>query len=132
MRRRWIRRRWMDFRFGHSIYLIFALSFANFVLIFYRFLIERIEFLNEIFSSLWFFALIFILLYIPISILIGIWHRKTQVSVETELSMRHNLFLAKNFRILMDMIDGKATKEEVQNFRNLLIKIESGKGSSKD
>jgi len=132
MRRRWIRRRWMDFRFGHSIYLIFALSFANFVLIFYRFLIERIEFLNEIFSSLWFFALIFILLYIPISILIGIWHRKTQVSVETELSMRHNLFLAKNFRILMDMIDGKASKEEVQNFRNLLIKIESGKGSSKD
>jgi len=132
MRRRWIRRRWMDFRFGHSIYLIFALSFANFVLIFHRLLIERVEFLNEIFSSLWLFALIFILLYIPISIVIGIWHRKTQVSVETELAMRHNLFLAKNFRILMDMIDGKATKEEVQNFRNLLIKIESGKGSSKD
>jgi len=132
MTRHFVRRRWMDFRFGHTLYLIFALSFANFILIFHRLLIERIEFLNEIFSSLWIFAIVFVILYIPISILIGLWHRKTQISVETELSLKHNVFLARNFRVLVDMIDGKATKEEIQNFRNLLTKIESGRGTSKD
>ena len=43
MKNGWLRRRWLDFRFGHSIYLIFALSFINFILIFHRLLIERIE-----------------------------------------------------------------------------------------
>ncbi len=132
MNRRFIRRRWLDFRWGHGLYLIFALSFANFILIFHRLLIERVEFLNEIFSSLWFFALVFVILYIPISIVIGIWHRKTQLSVENELTMKHNVFLARNFRVLLDVIEGKATKEEIQNFRALLTKIESGRGTSKD
>jgi len=53
----WMRRRWFDFRQGHSVYLIFALTFANFILIFYRLLIERVEVFNEIFSSLWIFWL---------------------------------------------------------------------------
>jgi len=127
-----MRRRWLDFRFGHSLYLIFALSFANFILIFYRLLIEKSEFLNEVFSSLWIFAIVFVILYIPISIAIGIWHRKTQMYVEAELTMKHNAFLAKMFHILVDMIDGNATKEEIQNFRALLTKIESGRGTSKD
>ena len=71
MDKNWIRRRWFDFRQGHGVYLIFALTFANFVLIFHRLLIERIEILNEIFSELWIFALFFILIYIPLSIVIG-------------------------------------------------------------
>ena len=76
----WARRRWFDFRTGHSLYLIFALSFANFILISHRLLIERVPILNEFFSSLWFFRIIFILAYIPLSIIIGAWHRRTQLS----------------------------------------------------
>jgi len=127
MKYNWIRRRWLDFRQGHGLYLIFALSFANFVLIFHRLLIERIEILNNVFSNLWFFALVFLIMYIPVAILVGFWHRKTQIRVEAELGLRQNPFMARNFRMLVDMIDRKASKEEIEKFRNLLTSIEAGK-----
>ena len=120
----WMRRRWLDFRFGHSVYLIFALTFSNFVLIFHRLLVERIEFLDKIFSELWVFILVFILVYIPMAIIIGAWHRRTQLKVETEQSLLNNPFMARNFRMLVDIIDGQASKEEIENFRNLLKQIE--------
>jgi len=121
----WFRRRWLDFRFGHTVYLIFALTFANFVLIFHRLLIERVESLNEIFSNLWIFAVVFVIIYIPVSIGVGAWHRRTQLRVEQEQIMMQNPFVARIFRILVDMIDGKASKEEIEKFRKLLKKIES-------
>jgi len=127
MKHAWIRRRWLDFRQGHGLYLIFALSFANFILIFYRLLIEQIGFLGEAFSSLWIFAVVFIILYIPVAILIGFWHRKTQIRVEAELGLRQNPIMARNFRMLVDMIDGRASKEEIERFRNFLTSIEAGK-----
>jgi len=120
----WVRRRWQDFRFGHTLYLIFALSFSNFILIFHRLLIERVESLNEIFSDLWFFAIVFILLYFPISIGIGAFHRRTQIRVESEQNLLNNPFMARNFRMLVDIIEGKASKEDIEQFRNLLKKIE--------
>jgi len=126
----WFRRRWLDFRFGHSVYLIFALSFANFILIFHRLLIERIESLNELFSNLWIFAVVFVLVYIPVSIVIGAWHRRTQLKVEAEQTLLQNPFLARNFRMLVDIIEGKASKEEIEKFRNLLKTIESKSDSS--
>jgi len=128
MRKLWVRRRWTDFRQGHGIYLIFLLSFSNFVLIFYRLLVEKIEFLGSIFSSLWFFVIVFILIYIPVAILIGLWHRRTQVSIETDLVLRNNPFMARNFRILVDMLEGKASKEEIDKYRKMLKSIERGKG----
>jgi len=121
------RRRWLDFRQGHGMYLIFAMSFANFILIFYRLLIERIEILGEVFSSLWIFTLVFVISYVPIAILIGFWHRKTQIKVESELGLRQNPFMARNFRMLVDMIERRASKEEIEKFRNFLTSIEAGK-----
>lgn len=122
----WMRRRWLDFRFGHTTYLIFAISLANFVLIFHRLLIERVEFLDGLFDNLWFFTIIFIIIYIPVSVLIGAWHRKTQLKVETAQIMRQNPIMALMFRNLLDIIDGKATKEDIQKFRKFLLQIESG------
>ncbi len=120
----WLRRRWFDFRLGHSVYLIFLLSFSNFILIFHRLLIERIEFLDNIFSELWVFVLIFVIAYIPISVGVGVWHRKTQIKIENEQSLLNNPFLARNFRVLIDVIEGKASKEEIQKFREFLLNIE--------
>jgi hypothetical protein len=120
----WLRRRWLDFRFGHSVYLIFALTGANFILIFHRLLIERVEILNEVFSNLWIFTIVFILAYIPISTAIGAWHRRTQLSVESEQTLLNNPFMARNFRVLVDIIEGTASKEEINEFRNLLLRIE--------
>jgi len=124
----WFRRRWFDFRQGHSVYLIFALTFANFILIFHRLLIERVEFLNEVFSNLWVFVIVFILIYIPLSIAIGAWHRKTQLKVETEITLLQNPLWAKMFRTLIDIQTGKISKEELEDMRKLLKKIEDGKG----
>jgi len=124
----WLRRRWFDFRQGHSIYLIFAMAFANFVLIFYRLLIEKVEILGNIFSSLWIFIFVFLMIYIPVALLIGYWHRKTQMRVEQEQAMRQNPMMARNIRMLVDILENKATKEEIEDFRNLLKSIEKGSG----
>lgn len=128
MNQDWFRRRWFDFRQGHSIYLIFLLTFANFILIFHRLLIERVEFLHEIFNELWVFVLVFIVIYIPASIIIGAWHRKTQLSIEADITIRQNPLWAKMFRTLLDLQTGKISKEELEEMRTLLKKIEDGKG----
>jgi len=123
----WFRRRWLDFRFGHTVYLIFALTFANFILIFHRLLIEKVDALNEIFSNLWLFAVLFVIVYIPLSIAVGAWHRRTQLKVESEQNFLQNPFAARLFRVMLDMIDGKASKEEIEKLRNILREVE-GRG----
>ncbi len=128
----WVRRRWMDFRWGHATYLIFLLTFSNFVLIFHRLLIERIEFLENIFSEVWFFALVFLLGYIPLSVAVGAWHRRTQMKIEQEQALLQNPFLAKNFRMLVDILQKTASKEEIESFRNLMKMIEDRAYNSHD
>ena len=124
MKEGWIRRRWWEFRQGHSTYLIFLLTFMNFVLIAYRLLIERIPFIQELFPQLWIFVLTFVLGYIPLSIIIGNWHRRTQLRVETTINVLENPLLAKMFRTMLDIQTGKASKEEIEKARELLLNIE--------
>ena len=95
MQKGWMRSRWWEFRIGHSTYLIFILTFVNFVLISYRLLVERIPFLQDIIPELWIFVILFLLIYIPASIIIGFWHRKTQLKVETTLNMEQIHLLQK-------------------------------------
>jgi len=128
MNENWMRRRWFDFRQGHSYYLIFVLSFGNFILIFHRLFIERIPALNEILGNLGIFVIIFVLLYIPIAIIIGTWHRKSQMKIDVDLALRQNPLFAKMIRMLLDAQTGKASQKEIEDFRNLLKQIEDGKG----
>ncbi len=125
-----MRGRWFDFRLGHSLYLIFALTFSNFVLIFHRLLIERIPALEQIFSNLWMFIAVFVLAYIPVAILVGAWHRKKQLRIDQEYQIRENPLFAKMFRMVIDIQTGKASKEEIENFRKFLIDIEEGNPKS--
>ena len=127
MNETWVRRRWYDFRQGHGMYLVFAMSFVNFVLIFYRLLIEQIDFLGDLFSNLWIFLVIFLALYIPTAVLIGNWHRKTQMRIEYEQSMKQSPLMAKNFRVLLDLLEGKASTKEVEELRKFLKSIEDEK-----
>ncbi len=122
----WFRRRWYDFRQGHGLYLIFAMTFTNFVLIFYRLLVEQVEFLGELFSNLWLFVIIFLGVYIPVAVLIGNWHRKTQMKIEHEQSMKQSPLMAKNFRIMLDLLEGKASTKEVEDLRKFWKSIEDG------
>ena len=90
MNKNWIRIRWMDSRSGTSIYLLFGLSLTNFILISYNFLLEKDPLFDGLISDLWIFALIFLISYVPISIIIGFWHRKTQMSVENSIKYMEN------------------------------------------
>jgi uncharacterized protein YneF (UPF0154 family) len=90
-------------------------------------LIERVEFLHGIFNELWVFVVVFIVIYIPASIIIGSWHRKTQLKIEADIMIRQNPLWAKMFRTLLDVQTGKISNEEVEEMRTLLKKIEDGK-----
>ena len=123
----WVRKRWWEFRAGHSVYLIFVLTFINFILIAYRLLIEKIPMFQELFPNLSIFVLLFLGFYIPTAIIIGFWHRKTQLKVETTLNMQENPVFAKMFRTMLDVQTGKASDKEIREFRDFLTKIESKK-----
>ena len=124
MNQSWTRERWWEFRTGHSTYLIFLLTFVNFVLISYRLLIEKIPIFQELIPNLSMFVLLFLAFYIPAAIIIGFWHRKTQLKVETTLTMQQNPVLAKMFRTMLDVQTGKASEKEIKEFRDFLTKIE--------
>ena len=124
MNQGWGRRRWWEFRQGHSIYLIFMLTFVNFILISYRLLIERVAIFKELIPELWIFGLLFIVCYIPAATLIGFWHRRTQLRVETTIVNQQNPVLARMIRTLLDVQTGVASEDEIKEFRKMLEKIE--------
>ena len=121
---RFIRRRWLDFRNGHSIYLIFLLTFTNFILITYNFAIKQIPIIGDT-VSLPLFIVLFAFFYIPVSMLIGYWHRKHQYSVENEALINQNWVWAWIMQYQVRLIKGKTTKKEdefVMNYLNDILK----------
>ncbi len=82
---------WTFFRRGHGVYLVFIMSFLNFLVIQWRLLFEKVDMLNAVFQRFIIFAIVFMALYIPIAILIG-WmdYRKGAVSVDLTESARSN------------------------------------------
>jgi len=123
MNKQFFRKRWLDFRNGHSVYLAFVLTFVNFILISYNFAIERVPFLNSVFGSLTVFTLVFIVVYVPAAMLIGYWHRKNQYSVENEAYIQENWISAWLLRHQIRLIQGKVTPEETQEVLMYLEKI---------
>ena len=121
----YIKRRWFDGRTGTTTYLLFGLTLMNFILISYRFLIEENTLFENLISDLTMFSVIFIVTYIPISIIIGYWHRKTQWKVELAIKQLENPMNAKMFRTILDVQTGKASDKEIREFREFLTKIES-------
>jgi hypothetical protein len=122
----WIRRRWLDFRNGHSIYLVFAMTFANFITIQYQLLIDRLPYWGGIFNSIWIFAVLFILAYVPVSIILGYWHRKSQWKVEQDALFRENKVGAIMWMYVIDLIEGKVSEEDRKLMREALLRITRG------
>jgi uncharacterized protein YneF (UPF0154 family) len=119
-----LREFWWAGRMGHSIYLTIFLGFVNFILIAFNFLIEGNEIFEKFISEIWVFSIIFLALYIPVSILIGRWHSNTQIHVDMELKMFEDPILARMIRTLLDVQTGKASEEEIKEFRDTVLKIE--------
>ena len=122
----WARRRWLDFRNGHSIYLIFAMTFANFVTIQYKLLINQVPWLSGLFGSIWVFAIVFVLTYVPIGILLGYWHRKSQWTVEQEALFRENKVGAVMWLYVIDLIEGNVSEEDKKLMKDALLRITKG------
>ena len=122
----WFRRRWLDFRNGHSIYLIFVMTFANFITIQYKLLIDKIPYLAGVFDNIIIFAVVFILLYVPISIALGYWHRKRQWKVEQDALFRENKVGAIMWMYVIDLIEGKVSEEDKKLMREALLAITRG------
>ena len=76
--------RWLTyFKRGHNAYLVFLVSFANFIVIQYRLLIQYIPALEVVFTNLTIFAITFFMIYIPTAILIG-WQDYKRFAVPME------------------------------------------------
>ena len=120
----------MDARIGHSSYLLFFLVFLNFILISYSFFLDSNPIFQQSISELWLFVIIFLVLYCPIAIIIGKWHRDTQVRMEQDILRSNEPIFAKMFRTLLDVQTGKASEKEIHEFRNMLQEIEREKNSN--
>ncbi|HDJ97475.1 MAG TPA: hypothetical protein ENG54_03320 [Thermofilum sp.] len=84
-------RYWVYFRRGHATYLAFLISFANFIAIQYRLVIENVPALASLFPRLAYFLVAFAAIYLPICIVIGWWdYKKGGVPVEKTVSTLAN------------------------------------------
>lgn len=123
--------RWLDFRQGHGIYLAFFIYFADSILIQYSLLIDRLPFLDRfVGANIVEFAIIFIALYVPLAIIIGYWHRKSQWTVEVEALFKENTLGATMWLFVIDLVEGKISEKEKGEMREMLLKITKGKGRS--
>ena len=123
--------RWLDFRHGQGIYLGFFIYFADTILIQYALLIEKFPFIDSLLgANLVGFAIIFIALYVPLAIIIGYWHRKSQWTVEVEALFKENKVGAIMWLFVIDLIEGKINEKEKKEMREMLLKITKGKGKS--
>ena len=124
MKNQFIKRRWLDFRNGHSVYLVFLLTLVNFILIVYNFAILKIPFIST-FLNLPLFIIVFFLIYVPLAIIIGYWHRRNQYAVENEALIQENWIWAWISLYQIRLIKGKTTPNEdliVINYLNNILK----------
>jgi hypothetical protein len=131
MKNKFFRIRWLDFRQGHGIYLAFFIYFADTILIQYNLLIDRLPFLDPFLgANIIGFAIIFIALYVPLAIIIGYWHRKSQWTVEVEALFKENKVGAMMWLFVIDLVEGKINEKEKKEMREMLLKITKGKRKS--
>ncbi len=99
---------WSYFRRGHSVYLAFLVSLANFLVIQYRLLIEQIETLRYFFDSFILFAFTFLLVYIPLATIVG-WYdyRKASYPVDATIMVRNNPWTRDFIKALIAIAEGR-------------------------
>ena len=105
-------RYWTYFRRGHNVYLIFAISFLNFVVIQWRLLIEEIDFLEAIFQHFYVFTILFVVTYIPLATIIG-WvdYKRGAVPVDQKVLAIANPWIQDLAKAILLLAEGK--NEEV-------------------
>ena len=102
------------------------MTFANFITIQYQLLIDKLPLSAGIFSSIWIFAITFILFYVPLSIVLGYWHRKSQWKVEQDALFRENKVGAIMWMYVIDLIEGNVSEEDKKLMKESLLRITRG------
>jgi hypothetical protein len=102
------------------------MTFANFITIQYQLLIANLPLSAGIFSSIWIFAIMFILFYVPLSIVLGYWHRKSQWKVEQDALFRENKVGAIMWMYVIDLIEGNVSEEDKKLMKESLLRITRG------
>ena len=102
---------------------MFLLTLVNFILIVYNFAIIKIPTLST-FLNLPLFVLIFFLVYVPIAIIIGYWHKRNQYAVENEALLQENWIWAWIMQYEIRLIKGKTNPrgdKAVINYLNSIL-----------
>jgi hypothetical protein len=93
----WIGRRFWESRQFYSAYIALFIAVSNWITIQYRLLLENIPIFNTLFSQLWIFLIVAVVLFTVISILGGHYiHRKRQFRLEQAVAIEENPYLYKS------------------------------------
>jgi len=68
----------------------------------------------------------FVLMYVPIGIVLGYWHRKTQWKVEQDALFRENKVGAIMWMYVIDLIEGNVSEEDKKLMKKALLGITRG------
>jgi len=100
---------WTYFRRGHSVYLVFLMSFLNFIVIQYRLVVQNIPILYKTLPRLWIFTIVLLATYIPIATIIG-WldYKKGSVPTDRALGAKASPWVRDLAKALMLIADGKS------------------------
>jgi len=90
--KRLIGRIWLYFRTGHGVYWLYLMSFAQWITVIYVLLISNINPMKALFPTIYTFVAIFMLIYVPTSVLTGYLHfnRTGFFQAEMEVNIKKN------------------------------------------
>ena len=107
-------RYWAYFRRGHGVYLAFAITFLNFIVLQWSLLIEQIEPLRILLGQLYVFAIVFFVTYLPLAVIIG-WvdYKRGSVPVDSAIGARASPWAKDLAKAIILLAEGK-NKEVVE------------------
>src|SRR5918996_2782545 len=93
----WAGRRFWESRQFYSAYIALFIAISNWITIQYRLLLENIPIFNTLFSQLWIFLIVAVVVFTIVSILGGHYiHRKRQFRLEQAVAIEENPYLYKS------------------------------------
>ena len=144
----WAGRRFWESRQFYSAYIALFIAVSNWITIQYRLLLENIPIFNTLFSQLWIFLIVAVVLFTVVSVLGGHYiHRKRQFRLEQAVAIEENPYLYKSapgkernlmipFTILhLEAIEAilisnnsmtEEKKKQIESFRQDLIRLSKG------
>ena len=144
----WAGRRFWESRQFYSAYIALFIAVSNWITIQYRLLLENIPIFNTLFSQLWVFLIVAIVVFTVVSVLGGHYiHRKRQFRLEQAVAIEENPYLYKsapgkerNLMIPISILHLEAIeailisnnsmteekKKQIESFRQDLIKLSKG------